>query len=135
MKNKKIIIPIVLSIILIICFIAFIIIRNIKNNDTIPTDYIAIFNGGTGEVTYSTYIYKIDNNQPNYGFKYINTINTTTYWGSTKTTAKIIDQGTVDWTDEVFIIAQNHGAYSYVLLPNSNKTYTIEEFMQMFLMN
>lgn len=136
MKKKKIIIPFIIAIILIITFIIFVSIKKInEESNIIPDDYIAVFNGGAGEVTYSTYVYKINNNQPNYGFKYINTINTTTYWGSTERTIKITDRGTVDWTDGVFSVAQEHGAYSYVLLPNSDKTYTIDEFMQMFLMN
>ena len=27
----------------------------------VPDGYIAVFHGGSGEITYSTYIYKIDN--------------------------------------------------------------------------
>ncbi len=30
---------------------------------------------------------------------------------------------------------QTYETYSYVTLPNSDKTYTIEEYMDMFLMN
>ncbi len=101
----------------------------------IPQNYIAIFNGGSGEVTYSTYIYKINNGNANYGFEYINTTNTTTSWGSPNRNIKINSKGTVSWTDDVFTIAKNNNAYSYVKLPNDNKNYTIDEFMSMFLMN
>lgn len=39
------------------------------------------------------------------------------------------------WTDDVFTVAEKNNAYSYVTLPNDKKTYTIEEFQSMFLMN
>lgn len=106
-----------------------------SNSDSIPDNYIAVFNGGSGEITYSTYIYKIDNGQANYGFEYINTTNTTISFGSTKWNTKITSKGKVDWTDDVFSVARNNNAYSYVKLPNNDKTYTIDEYMSMFLMN
>lgn len=105
------------------------------SNDEIPENYIAVFNGGSGEITYSTYIYKIDNNHDNYGFEYINTINTTTSWGSSEWNKKIIKKGSFDFTDGAFIVAEKHGAYDYVRVPNSNETYTIEEFQSRFIMN
>jgi hypothetical protein len=58
-------------------------------SNEVPNDYIAVFHGGVGELTYSTYIYKIDNNQANYGFKYINTTNTTKHWGSSEWNVKV----------------------------------------------
>lgn len=104
-------------------------------SDKIPKDYIAVFNGGSGEVTYSTYIYKINNKQANYGFKYINTTNTTLSWGNPNWNIEITSKGTVNWTDDVFTVAEKNNAYSYVKLPNDNKKYSIDEFMSMFLMN
>lgn len=109
--------------------------KTIKQDNNIPENYIAIFNGGAGEITYSTYIYKIDNGQANYGFKYINTTNTTVSWGSSEWNVRITGRGEVGWTDEVFKVAEDNFAYSYVQLPNDTKTYTIDEFMSMFLMN
>lgn len=108
---------------------------NIVNSDEIPEGYIAVFHGGSGEQTYETYIYKINNEQENYGFEYINTTSTTTYWGSGKQNIKITKRGSVDWTDKVFVVAKENNAYSFVTLPNSDKIYTIEEYMQIFLMN
>ena len=81
------------------------------SNDKIPENYIAVFNGGSGEMTYSTYIYKIDNKQANYGFKYINTTNTTKSWGSSEWEIKITDKGKFDWTDGAFIVAKENNAY------------------------
>ena len=109
--------------------------RSVDESDKIPEDYIAVFHGGAGEVTYSTYIYKIDNDQANYGFKYINTTNTTKYWGSSDWNIKITKKGNIDWTDGVFTVAKENNAYSYVTVPGSNETYTIEEFQSMFIIN
>ena len=63
MKNK--IIPIIIVAATIIIVLLFLIIK--PKGDNIPNDYIAIFNGGSGEITYSTYIYKTDNGQANMG--------------------------------------------------------------------
>ena len=56
-------------------------------------------------------------------------------WGSPEWEIKITDSGEVTWTDDVFPVAKKHGAYSYVKIPNDDKTYTIEEFQERFLMN
>ena len=101
----------------------------------IPEDYIAVFHGGVGELTYSTYIYKIDNGHANYGFEYINTTNNTKSWGSPEWEVTITDKGKFSWTDGAFIVAKKNNAYSYVTLPNDKDTYTIEEFKGMFIMN
>lgn len=142
MKNKKIIITIIVILCLVVVgVIAFLVLRNENVNnsktdsDKIPDGYIAVFHGGSGEITYETYIYKIDNKQANYGFKYINVTSTTKSWGSTEWDHKIIDKGEFSWTDLAFDVAKKNGAYSYVTLPNDNETYTIEEFQRMFILN
>ena len=133
MKNKKIIyiFAILITIVLAASFITYI----NKNNDRISDGYIAIFHGGAGEITHETYIYKKDNGHANSGFDYINVTNTTVSWGSSEWNSKITKRGSVQWTDDVFEVAKENGAYSYVTLPNSNETYTIEQYMSMFLMN
>ena len=132
-KYKKIVLIIIMVIVIIGVIIT--ISYNLCFKNYIPDNYIAVFHGGSGEQTYSTYIYKINNNQANSGFKYINTTNNTTYWGSSKRDIKVTSKGTVQWTDDVFTIAKKNNAYSYVNLPNDKKSYTIEEFQSMFLMN
>lgn len=127
----------VILIIIFLCVIlvgVYLVIRY-KNNNEIPEGYIAVFNGGAGEIVYSTYVYKIDNGHANYGFKYINTVSTTVSWGSTEWNEEIVGRGKVDWTDDVFTVAKKNDAYDYVRIPNSTRTYTIEEFMTMFMMN
>ena len=106
-----------------------------KPLQTIPDGYIAVFHGGTGEMTHETYIYKDDNGHDNYGFTYINTTSTTRSWGSPEWETEITKRGSFEWTDGAFIVAQENGAYSYVTVPDSDKTYSIEEFEKMFLRN
>ena len=136
MKNKKLFWLIVILIIIVLVIGSIIYInKNVINNDKIPDGYIAVFHGGTGEITYETYIYKKDNGHANSGFDYINVTNTTVSWGSSERNSKITKRGSVQWTDDVFEVAEENGAYSYVTLPNSNETYTIEQYISMFLMN
>ena len=136
MKNKKLmVIGIILVILIGVLSAVFMYTNSAKKGDKIPDGYVAVFHGGSGELTYSTYIYKIDNGHDNYGFKYINTENHTKFWGSSEWIVKIVDKGEFDWTDGAFIIAEKHGAYSYVVEPGSDKIYTIEEYQSMFIMN
>ena len=129
---------ILIIIALMVSYILVTINKNSKDNtdnDKIPDGYIAVFHGGSGEITYETYIYKINNKQANSGFNYVNVTKTTTHWGSSEWNTKITKSGSVQWTDNIFEVARENNAYSCVTLPNSNKIYTIEEYMQMFLMN
>ena len=136
MKNKKLFCIFAILIIIVLAVGSIIYInKNKTTNDRIPDGYIAIFHGGAGEITYETYIYKKDNGHANSGFDYINVTNTTVSWGSSEWNSKITKRGSVQWTDNVFEVAKENGAYSYVTLPNSDKTYTIEQYMGMFLMN
>ena len=136
MNKKKIfcIFAVLIIIVLIIGSVIYINNNKTKNNQ-IPSGYIAIFHGGTGEITYETYIYKKDNGNANYGFDYINVTNTTVSWGSNEWNSKITKRGSVQWTDDIFKVAKENGAYSYVTLPNTDKTFTIEQYMDMFLMD
>ncbi len=138
MKNKKFFVFIVIAVITIFIVSCIMVIINKKSkgdSDEIPNGYIAVFHGGVGEITYETYIYKINNDKANSGFDYINVTNTTKHGGSTEWITKITKRGSVQWTDDVFEIAKENGAYTYVTLPNSDKIYTIEEYQRMFLMN
>lgn len=77
----------IFSIIVIIFIIMFFMLNN--NDTNILNDYIALFHGGTGEVTYATYIYKIDNSYAHYKFRYINTTNLIKSWKNTERKIKI----------------------------------------------
>ena len=136
-KSKRITIICVVIAALIIGFICYtkiterIIVES--GSDVIPDGYICVFNGGAGEITYSTYIYKDKNSSANYGFTYINTTNTTKSWGSSDWNVKITDKGSIGWTDEVFDVARENNAYSYVI--SNGQKYSIDEFMNRFLMD
>lgn len=130
-----------LVILVIVLIVATVLIFSNKKEETkitteeIPQNYIAVFNGGSGEMTRSTYIYKINNGHGNIGYEYINTENTTKSWGSPDWNVRILKKGEAFFTDEVFKIAEENGAYSYVKLPNDKKAYSIEEFKNMFIKN
>ena len=130
MKNK-----VKILLLIIICIILVRFAFHTKFNDNLPSDYIAVFNGSIGEFNYKTYIYKIDNDQANSGFKYINTVEDSTSLILPNRKKTITKRGEVRWTDEVFIIAKENNAYMYVKLPNDLRKYTIEEFEKMFIMN
>ena len=106
-----------------------------ETSQAIPDNYIAVFHGGVGERTYETYVYKDDNGQDNYGFTYINTTSTTKSYGSSEWKSVITKRGSFGWTDDAFAIAKENSAYSYVTIPDSDKTYSIDEFQEMFIMN
>lgn len=133
--NKKTTIISLIIITVIATIVAIILLFNSNRmNNVIPDGYIAVFHGGGAEVTRETYIYKKDNDHANYGFTYINT---ETIWGVNpeNATKKILGHGSFDWTDGAFTVAKENNAYNYVTVPNSNQTYTIEEFMSRFLMD
>ena len=135
MQKKNFLLILVILYISALLLIGIVIYMNQSNNFKIPNGYIAIFHGGVGEITYETYIYKKDNGNANYGFDYINVTNTTVSWGSNEWNSKITKRGSVQWTDDIFKVAKENGAYSYVTLPNTDKTFTIEQYMDMFLMD
>ena len=135
MKNKKTIELVIIIFVFAVVGTSIFFLKKDTKDIKIDNNYIAVFNGKSGENIYSTYIYKIDNNRANYGFKYINTISKTTSNESSKKTIKVIKEGNIGWTDEAFEVAKNNNAYSYVLLPNDNKMYSIEEFSKIFSMD
>ena len=115
----------------------FIYVGMMKNrNYDVPEGYIAEFHGGYGEITYTTYIYKMDNGKDNYGFQYISVEYTTISNGNPQRTGMLMEKGEVGFTDEVFEVAKKNKSYSYVKLPDDNsKIYSIEDYQKMFLMD
>lgn len=99
----------------------------------ITDDYIAVFHGGSGELTYQTYIYAVDLGVGNYGYEYINSELSGMSAASIK--EKIVEVGCVAWSDDVFAKAKEFGAYSYVTIPGDSEIYSIDEFSGMFLTN
>ena len=83
--------------VLIICILI------LKSNNEVPDNYIAVFHGGTGEITYETYIYK--NKNDNSKVNYINVTSTTASYGSAKWKHKITKRG-VSSKKDIFEIAK-----------------------------
>ena len=135
MKNKRVIgVSVILVITAIIISIISVIIYKETSSDKIPEGYIAVFHGGVGERTYETYIYKIDNGRVDYGFDYINTTSTTKSYGSSEWRTKIAKRGSVDWIDDIFSVAKENYADSYVTCPNGDKDYYLAiQFKKCFL--
>lgn len=146
MKNKKILLIVIFFIVgFVIGFLAF----KYKNEDSINSniqdnmnsntddninsdkeynltdDYIAIFQGGSGERIYKTYVFK-DNK-----YYYINVTSTTESWGSTKWNDVITSKGSANNMDEIFKIAEENNAFSYVMLPDNDGPYSIETYKSM----
>ena len=132
--KKPILFLILIPLIIALGFLLYYILSS-HNLKEIPNDYIAVFHGGVGEITYETYIYKIDNGHSNYGFKYINATSHTVSYGSPQWEQEITSKGKVTWTDDVFKIARDNGAYNYVRIPNDDKAYSIDEFQKIFIMD
>ena len=110
------------------------------NTTTKTTNYtkyeeVATFHGGVGEQTYETVVYKIPNGKANMGFKYENKTCTTISWGSSEWECRLTKVGEVTWTDEVFDVAIEHGADSYVTQPNDINTYSLNEYAEKFMMD
>lgn len=86
MKKKNIcLFFFIVILVLIICILI------LKSNNKIPDNYIAVFHGGTGEITYETYIYK--NKNDNSKVNYINVTSTTVSYSSAKWKHKITKRG------------------------------------------
>lgn len=116
------------------CLMKRALIEQSQKSFVIPDGYIAVFHGGADDLEAETYIYKIDNGAANYGFEYINVTRSSFNIDHTEQVT-LTGQGELMWTDEVFMIAEANNAYDYVTIPNDDKIYTIEEFMEIFLMD
>ena len=94
------------------------------NNNRIPTNYIAVFNGTSEGENYSTYIYKLDNKSDEYGYSFINITGTSKKY-------KITSKGETSWKDQLFEVAKSNNAYTSVKY--EGRDYTIEDFAKIFL--
>lgn len=133
-SRKTVIIALVSVVILGVSMISICLPKN-KKTSQVPNDYLAVFQGGSGEITHSTYIYKLDNGKKDCGYKYINTTNITKSWGSSDCDVNKTEEGTVVYVKDIFQIAKENNAYSYVTLPGDSKTYTVEEYEEITTSN
>lgn len=135
MKKKSILVVVATIIIVIILNIVVFNLTKPKNSTIkIPDGYICVFHGGSEEVIYETYVYKLNNREKNQIYNYVN-VTKTKLNKNNKYEIKITKNGVAELASEVFMAANENSAYSYVTQPNSNKKYTIAEYMDIFIMN
>lgn len=131
MKKRYLIILISLLLITTIFVCVYSYIKERDTDNTIPTDYIAIFKSESAEVVHTTYLYEVKKKKK-ITYKYINTISTTSTYDSITTQEEIIKKGTIKKKTKIFNIAKKHNAYSYVKYIKEDKIYTIDEFKNIF---
>ena len=130
MKKKYFIILITIVILISIIGMFFLISKNESSNE-IPNDYIIIFKGENGQIVNTTYIYeKIEKKKKKIikTYKYINTTSTYNGYDSSSWTEEVTKKGTLKKKNEIFIIAQENNANSYVKYLPEDQIYTIEDF-------
>lgn len=92
----------------------------------IPSNYMAIFRGESGDIVHSTYLYeKTDKKRKKYN--YINTVTTFNGYDSTIWKEHVLKKGKIKKKNNILEIAQKNHAYDYVKYKN-DQFYTIEEF-------
>lgn len=128
MKKRNIIILIIIILLLqgIMIFYSY----HSKFDNIIPTNYQVVFKGETGEAVYSTYLYSKKKGKK-ISYSYINTNSTLSSYDSSLWNEEIINKGKLKNIDDIFSIAQENNAYSYVLFEDG-KILSIEEFKKTF---
>ena len=111
------------------CVVAYTREYNIDN--TIPTNYIAIFRSESAEIVNTTYVYEVKKKK-SVSYKYINTTSTTTTYASVATVEEVTKKGTFKKKNKIFEIAKKNNANSYVKYIKDDKIYTIDEFKNIF---
>ena len=92
---------------------------------TVDDGYIAILEGGAGEIMRKTYLYKTDS-----GYRYINVTATTVSYGSPQWKEVVNSAGEISSKDEIISIAKGHGSCGFVMIAGEDKPCTIEEFLK-----
>ena len=113
--------------IIVLIIVTIFILNKAASNVTINDNYIAVFNGGSGELMVQTYVYLNDDI-----YEYINVTKVTESWESSKWIYKINSTGRFENKEDAFVISKKHGADSYVEIPNDDKQYSMEEFKKYF---
>ena len=103
---KKIII-VIISILAILTTFLF-----IKNTNKINDDYYLKLIGGTGEQTYTTYLYWNGGQKA----KYICTTSTTKSYGSSKWIEKVTKKGNLAFMQGIYDVAKNNNSFDYVIM-------------------
>ncbi|MBQ3435601.1 MAG: hypothetical protein IJH13_01120 [Bacilli bacterium] len=100
------------------------------NENSIPSGYIAVFKGESTDVVHTTYLYQGKKNKKKYS--YINTITKLDHNDSSMWNEEVLEQKKLKKKKDVFKVAKENGAYSYVKYEKDGNLYTIEEFKKVF---
>lgn len=131
MKKGSLIVLISFLIITTILTCTYAYMKERKDDNTIPNDYIIAFKGESAETVHTTYIYE-EKKKKKTNYKYINTISITNTYDSVAINEKVVKKGTTKKKKKVFEIAKKNKANSYVKYIKEDKIYTIDEFKDVF---
>lgn len=99
----------------------------------VPDGYCAVLSGGSGEISYKTYVYCIkgdDGGQPYY--EYIHVTSTTVSWGSPVWNNRFDSSGSKNTREEIVETARQHGSGNFMTLPGDYRNvYSIDDFLNM----
>lgn len=99
----------------------------------VPDGYCAVLHGGSGEITYKTYVYYRDDSaadQPYY--EYIHVTSTTVSWGSPISRNTLDTAGTKDTKEAIVETARDHNSCQFMTLPGDYRNvYSINDFLTM----
>lgn len=126
MKKNIILITIIIAIIITIGMI-FLVTKQEETNE-IPSNYIAVFKGETGERVHTTYLYEIKKKHKKTKYKYINTIGTLNGYDSAAWQEKVLKKGKLKKKKDIFKKAEKNYADSYVKYKKDDKVYSFDEF-------
>lgn len=133
MQNKKNLIYIVGTIILMILIFYSSIMYIYAKDSAFKENYIAVFKGQFNNEIYSTYVYEKKENNKKIHYKYINTKVQTNQFDGINFDEVILKKGTVKSKKKIFDIAQKNNANAYVLSTKNAKVYSVIEFENYWL--
>ena len=94
----------------------------------IPDGYCAVLRGGSGEITYATYVYCRDDGT----YDYIHVTSRSVSWGSPFSENMLDSSGTKDTREEIVETAREHNSCQFMILPGDYRNvYSINDFLTM----
>ena len=93
-------------------------------NTEVHDGWFAVLEDGVGEIMHKTFVYEKEDGT----YRYINATSTTVSYGATEWNTVINSFGIAGTRDDVVKAAAEFGSSGFVLRPDDNAIYTIEEF-------
>ena len=106
---------------------------NDGNDYQVPDGYCAVLHGGSGEITYKTYVYCHDDSAGDQTYyEYIHVTSTTVSWGSPISRNTLDTAGTKDTKEAIVETARDHNSCQFMTLPGDYRNvYSINDFLTM----